>query len=75
LDQTRSTQCPQGCVWFGGSHRQRTEGSDHRGAAAAQRRRQLAKADQITLDGDASVLDALGGVLDTFDPTFKIVTP
>jgi alkyl sulfatase BDS1-like metallo-beta-lactamase superfamily hydrolase len=36
---------------------------------------QLAKAGTVTLEGDASVLDTLGGLLDTFDPTFNIVTP
>ena len=30
---------------------------------------------KLTLDGDASVLDTLAGVMDTFDPDFAIVTP
>jgi len=40
------------------------------GAAA-----QLAKAGKISLDGDGSALETLGGLLDTFDPSFNIVTP
>ena len=40
------------------------------GAAA-----ELAKAGQISLDGDESALETLGGLLDTFDPSFNIVTP
>lgn len=40
-------------------------------AAAAK----LADAGQVTLDGDASVLDAYASVLDEFDPNFPIVTP
>jgi alkyl sulfatase BDS1-like metallo-beta-lactamase superfamily hydrolase len=35
----------------------------------------LAEAGQIQLDGDASVLATLAGVLDEFDPNFAIVTP
>jgi hypothetical protein len=30
---------------------------------------------KITLDGDESVLAALAGLLDEFDPNFNIVTP
>ncbi|NHP16700.1 MBL fold metallo-hydrolase [Rhodococcus sp. IC4_135] len=40
------------------------------GAAA-----QLAKVGKISLDGDGSALETLGGLLDTFDPSFNIVTP
>ncbi|MDI9902399.1 alkyl sulfatase C-terminal domain-containing protein [Rhodococcus sp. IEGM 1409] len=40
------------------------------GAAA-----ELAKAGKVSLDGDESALETLGGVLDTFDPSFNIVTP
>lgn len=40
------------------------------GAAA-----ELAKAGKISLDGDESALETLGGLLDTFDPSFNIVTP
>jgi alkyl sulfatase BDS1-like metallo-beta-lactamase superfamily hydrolase len=36
---------------------------------------QLAAGGHITLDGDESVLETLGRVLDTFDPNFNIVTP
>ncbi len=36
---------------------------------------ELADAGKLSLDGDAGVLDALAGVLDTFDPSFPIVTP
>jgi alkyl sulfatase BDS1-like metallo-beta-lactamase superfamily hydrolase len=35
----------------------------------------LADADKLTLDGDADVLSTLAGVIDTFDPSFDIVTP
>ncbi|MER5838319.1 alkyl sulfatase C-terminal domain-containing protein, partial [Streptomyces sp. NPDC002130] len=38
-------------------------------------RRRMAKAGQISLDGDESALETLGGLLDTFDPSFNIVTP
>lgn len=40
------------------------------GAAA-----ELAKAGKISLDGDESAFETLGGLLDTFDPSFNIVTP
>ena len=40
-------------------------------AAAAR----LAEAGQIVLDGDDSALSALADVMDTFEPTFDIVTP
>jgi alkyl sulfatase BDS1-like metallo-beta-lactamase superfamily hydrolase len=40
-------------------------------AAAAK----LAQAGQITLDGDASALETLAGLMDEFDPNFPIVTP
>ena len=40
-------------------------------AAAAK----LADAGQVTLDGDAALLDAYASVLDEFDPNFPIVTP
>jgi alkyl sulfatase BDS1-like metallo-beta-lactamase superfamily hydrolase len=40
-------------------------------AAAAK----LARAGQLTLDGDASVLETLAGLMDEFDPDFAIVTP
>ena len=36
---------------------------------------QLADAGKIELDGDQSVLEALSGVFDEFEPTFNIVTP
>jgi alkyl sulfatase BDS1-like metallo-beta-lactamase superfamily hydrolase len=36
---------------------------------------QLVSADRVTLDGDATVLETLAGLLDTFDPNFNIVTP
>jgi alkyl sulfatase BDS1-like metallo-beta-lactamase superfamily hydrolase len=35
----------------------------------------LAAAGQITLDGDASVLETFGGLMDEFDIKFPIVTP
>ncbi len=35
----------------------------------------LAEAGQLTLDGDATVLQTYAGVLDEFDPNFNIVTP
>ncbi|MDJ0114581.1 alkyl sulfatase C-terminal domain-containing protein, partial [Rhodococcus erythropolis] len=40
------------------------------GAAA-----ELAKAGKISLTGDETALETLGGLLDTFDPSFNIVTP
>ena len=40
------------------------------GAAA-----ELTTAGKISLDGDESALETLGGLLDTFDPSFNIVTP
>jgi alkyl sulfatase BDS1-like metallo-beta-lactamase superfamily hydrolase len=36
---------------------------------------QLAQAGTIHLDGDQSVLTTLGGLLDSFDPNFNIITP
>ncbi|MCQ4210942.1 alkyl/aryl-sulfatase [Streptomyces longispororuber] len=36
---------------------------------------QLAQAGKITLDGDATLLDTLGGLLDDFNPDFPVVTP
>ena len=36
---------------------------------------QLASTGKIELDGDQSVLAALSGVFDEFEPTFNIVTP
>jgi alkyl sulfatase BDS1-like metallo-beta-lactamase superfamily hydrolase len=36
---------------------------------------QLAQAAKITMDGDASVLATLAGLMDEFDPNFNIVTP
>lgn len=35
----------------------------------------LARDGAITLDGDPSVLETYGGLLDEFDPDFPIVTP
>ena len=36
---------------------------------------QLAQAGKIQLDGDATVLATLAGLMDDFDPNFNIVTP
>ncbi|MFI6878889.1 alkyl sulfatase C-terminal domain-containing protein [Streptomyces sp. NPDC050400] len=36
---------------------------------------QLAQAGKIKLDGDATLLDTLGGLLDDFRPDFPVVTP
>jgi alkyl sulfatase BDS1-like metallo-beta-lactamase superfamily hydrolase len=35
----------------------------------------LAESGKIKLDGDESALETLAGLMDTFDPNFKIVTP
>ncbi|GHG28545.1 alkyl/aryl-sulfatase [Streptomyces zaomyceticus] len=35
----------------------------------------LVEAGKVKLDGDASALDTLAGLLDTFDPDFPVVTP
>jgi alkyl sulfatase BDS1-like metallo-beta-lactamase superfamily hydrolase len=35
----------------------------------------LAQAGQVTLNGDASVLETLAGLMDEFDPDFPVVTP
>jgi hypothetical protein len=50
-------------------------GHAHRCLVALTPAAKLAQAGQITLDGDASVLETLAGLMDEFDPDFPIVTP